>query len=85
MSRVVNLKTVESTMGLRIQQAMMMNRVTEKQLCKDTGISKDDLKKFIYNIRTPNSTQIIAMAKALGVKSEYFFRKNTIIAEGSEG
>jgi len=81
----VNLKTVESTMGLRIQQAMKMRKVDITGLSKATGIPQLDVLKFATDKRFPNSTQILAMAKALGVKSEYFFRRETIVAEGSEG
>ena len=85
MSRVVNLKTVESTMGMRIRLARLNKGWSQRQLKKASGISVREIQMIELETKMPSSFQLIALADALGVKSEYFFRRETIVSEGSEG
>ena len=81
----IELLSVKSTMGLRIRLARTEMSYSQKRLSQETGIPLEDIVAWENDERYPSSTQIMAMAKACGVKSEYYFRPTTILEARSLG
>ena len=81
----IELLSVKSTMGLRIRLARTEMSYSQKRLAQETGIPLEEIAAWENDERYPTSTQIIAMTKACGVKSEYFFRPTTILEARSLG
>ena len=75
----IELLSVKSTMGLRIRLARTEMSYSQKRLAQETGIPLEEIAAWENDERCPSSKQIIAMAKACDVKSEYFFRPTTIL------
>ncbi len=61
-------------LGERIQRARKAAGLSQEDLGQKLALSKMTLSKFECGLQTPSSTQLIALAKALQVRSEYFFR-----------
>jgi Zn-dependent peptidase ImmA (M78 family)/DNA-binding XRE family transcriptional regulator len=61
-------------LGERIQRARKAAGLSQEGLGRKLELSKMTLSKFERGLQTPSSKQLIALAKALQVRSEYFFR-----------
>ena len=61
--------------GERIQQARKASGLSLRALAEKAGISAMAISKYENNQSTPSSGVLLALAKALGVRSEYFFRQ----------
>lgn len=64
--------------GERILQARKAAGLTLAELGTQLGITHTAIQKFEQGRLTPNSTQLLALAKACGIRTEYFFRTNTV-------
>jgi len=61
--------------GERIQQARKASGLSMRDLAEKAGISAMAISKYESNKNTPSSGVLLAMSKALGVRTEYFFRQ----------
>jgi Zn-dependent peptidase ImmA (M78 family)/transcriptional regulator with XRE-family HTH domain len=79
------LPSIKTAMiGQRIYQARKAAGLTLVELGEKLGVSHTAIQKFEQGRLTPSSTQILALAQACGVRSEYFFRTHTINLEHPE-
>jgi Zn-dependent peptidase ImmA (M78 family)/DNA-binding XRE family transcriptional regulator len=63
----------------RIRRARVSRGLTLDALAQELGdISKQGLSKYEKGLAVPNSTRLLKLAKALGVKPEYFFRSDSV-------
>lgn len=60
--------------GERIQQARKASGLSLRALAEKAGVSAMAISKYERNESTPSSGVVLALAKALGLRSEYFFR-----------
>jgi len=60
--------------GERIKQARKASGLTLRALAEKVGVSAMAISKYENNQSTPSSGVLLALAKALGVRTEYFFR-----------
>jgi len=60
--------------GERIQQARKASGLSLRALAEKAGISAMAISKYENNQSTPSSGVLLELAKALGVRTEYFFR-----------
>ncbi len=60
--------------GERIQQARKASGLSLRALAAQAGITAMAISKYENNKSTPSSGVLLALAKALGVRTEYFFR-----------
>ena len=81
MNKIVELKSTKSTMGGRIRKARTGVYLTQKELARESDISVINISKFERNFKCPNSSELLSLSRALGVKAEYFFRPITIEEE----
>ena len=65
--------------GKRIAQARKSASLSLRALAQKVGVSQTTISKYEKGQSTPDSTMLIALAKALGVKVAYFFKVNTDI------
>ena len=63
--------------GKRIQLARKAAGFSLRDLAKKINLTHTAINKYEDNKLTPNSTMLMKLAKALGVKVEYFFRSET--------
>jgi Zn-dependent peptidase ImmA (M78 family)/transcriptional regulator with XRE-family HTH domain len=70
--------------GQRIYQARKAAGLTLVELGTTLGVTHTTIQKFEQGRLTPSSSQILALAQACGVRSEYFFRTNTVNLENPE-
>ncbi|NTV24724.1 MAG: ImmA/IrrE family metallo-endopeptidase [Chlorobiaceae bacterium] len=68
----------------RIYQARKAAGLTLVELGAKLGVSHTAIQKFEQGRLTPSSSQILALAQACGVRSEYFFRTHTVTLEHPE-
>ena len=61
--------------GERIQQARKASGLSMRDLAEKAGISAMAISKYESNKNTPSSGVLLALSKALGVRTEYFFRQ----------
>lgn len=61
--------------GERIQQARKVSGLSQRALAEKAGISAMAISKYENNQSTPSSGVLLALGKALGVRTEYFFRR----------
>lgn len=66
------------SIGTRIQRARQAAGLTLRGLSEAIKVSHTLIAKFESGLLTPNSTHLIAMAKSMGVKVEYFLRPATL-------
>ncbi len=64
--------------GERIQQARKASGLTLRALAEKVGVSAMAISKYENNQSTPSSGVLLALAKALGVRTEYFFRRVSV-------
>ena len=67
--------------GERIQQARKASGFSMRDLAEKAGISAMAISKYENNKSTPSSGVLLALAKALGVRTEYFFRQVSVKLE----
>jgi Zn-dependent peptidase ImmA (M78 family)/DNA-binding XRE family transcriptional regulator len=70
--------------GARIQRARKAAGLAYRPLAGQLGLSHTTLSKFEKGELTPDSAQLLRLAQALGVRTEYFFRPDTVSLEGVE-
>ena len=69
----------KSKINERIRRARISRGLSLDDVAKKMGdITKQALSKFESGKMTPNSARILKLARALEVKPEYFFRKETV-------
>lgn len=71
-------------LGKRIQLARKAAGFSLEYLGQQIGLSKMTLSKFERGVQTPSSKQLLALAKALQVRTEYFFRTQHLNIESVE-
>ena len=70
--------------GQRIAQARKSASLSLRALGELVGVSQTTISKYEKGLSTPNSTILMKLAKALGVKSSFFFRTNSYQLENVE-
>lgn len=68
----------------RLKRAREAVGLSLRALAEQVGISHAMIKKYEDGLSTPDSSQLIKLAKALNVRSEYFFRPFDIQLAGIE-
>lgn len=66
------------SIGARIKSARINAGLSQEELGNKLGVTKMAISKYENGTVTPNSGVLIALAKALEVRIEYFFRTNEI-------
>lgn len=61
--------------GERIQQARKAAGLSQRALAEQAGVSAMAISKYENNQSVPSSPILLALARALGVRTEYFFRQ----------
>lgn len=64
--------------GERIQQARLASGLSLRALAERAGVTAMAISKYENNQSTPSSKVLLAMAQALSVRTEYFFRRKEI-------
>lgn len=64
--------------GERIKRARDANGLNQRKLAEMAGISAMAISKYERNESTPSSGVLLALAKSLGVRVEYFFRQANV-------
>ncbi|GBE09284.1 hypothetical protein BMS3Abin11_02415 [bacterium BMS3Abin11] len=64
--------------GERIQLARKASGLSMRNLAERAGISAMAISKYEANKNTPSSGVMLSLSKALGVRTEYFFRQSEI-------
>lgn len=70
--------------GERLNRARSASGFSMAALGKAVGVSANMIKKYEHNDSLPSSLTLIKLSKALGVRSEYFFRPIQIELKGVE-
>ena len=70
--------------GERLQRARKAAGVSLRALAQQSELSHATIDKFEREQLKPSSGQLIKLAKILGVRTEYFFRPQTLAIEGIE-
>ena len=70
--------------GERIKRARAAAGLSMQALGKQVGVSANMIKKYEHNISMPGSAMFIKLGKALGVRTEYFFRPINVNLSGVE-
>jgi len=70
--------------GKRIAQARKSASLSLRALGDLVGVSQTTISKYEKGLSTPDSTILMKLAKALGVKSSFFFRTNSYQLENIE-
>ena len=68
--------------GKRIKRARAAAGLSMQALGKHVGVSANMIKKYEHNVSMPGSAVLIKLGKALGVRSEYFFRPVNVTLSG---
>lgn len=66
------------SIGERIKGARIMAQLSQRDLANAAGVSAMAISKYERDMDIPSSSVLIRLAKALGIKIEYFFRPTTI-------
>ena len=61
-------------LAARLQQARKAKGLVLRDLAAEVGVSATMLSKYERGVATPSSDVLLALASALGVRTEYFFR-----------
>lgn len=64
--------------GARLKQARKASGLSMRELAAEAGISAMAISKYENDKSTPSSGVLLALAKALGVRVEYFFRPMSV-------
>jgi Zn-dependent peptidase ImmA (M78 family)/transcriptional regulator with XRE-family HTH domain len=70
--------------GERLQRARKGAGLALRALAKQADLSHTTISKFENEQQKPSSAQLIKLAKILGVRTEYFFRPQTLKIDGIE-
>jgi transcriptional regulator with XRE-family HTH domain len=57
----------------RIRQARLAAGLTLGALGEQVGVSHTAIQKYEKGLLTPSSTQLLKLARACGIRTEYFF------------
>jgi transcriptional regulator with XRE-family HTH domain len=68
--------------SIRLHRARKAAGLSRRALAELVGISSYEIKKYEYDISIPSSDILIRLARALDVRTEYFFRQETISLDG---
>ncbi len=68
----------------RLVRARKAAGLSMSSLAKQVGVSANAIKKYEHGVNMPSSTNLLALAKVLGVRTEYFFRPKKVELEGVE-
>src|SRR5690348_16673711 len=66
------------SIGERIKSARIMAGQSQRDLADLAGVSPMAISKYERDMDIPSSSVLLRLAKALGVKFEYFFRAITV-------
>ncbi|WP_022953376.1 helix-turn-helix domain-containing protein [Leucothrix mucor] len=70
--------------GERLKRARAASGLSMQGLGKAVGVSANMIKKYEHDLSMPSSGILIKISKALGVRSEYFFRPVQVVLSGVE-
>lgn len=70
--------------GERLQRARKGAGLALRALAEQADLSHTTISKFEKELQKPSSAQLIKLAKILGVRTEYFFRPESLKIEGIE-
>lgn len=70
--------------GHRLERARKAAGLSMRDLAGAVGVSANMIKKYEHDDSMPSSGVLVKMAKALGVRSEYFFRPTIVKLAGVE-
>ncbi len=62
----------------RIRQARLAAGLTLADLGEKVGVSCTTIQKYEKGLMTPSSSQLLKLARACGIRTEYFFRTHTV-------
>jgi len=62
----------------RIRQARLAAGLTLGALGEQVGVSHTAIQKYEKGLLTPSSTQLLKLARACGIRTEYFFRTHAV-------
>ena len=62
----------------RISQARLAAGLTLGALGEKVGVSHTAIQKYEKGLLTPSSSQLLKLARACGIRTEYFFRTHTV-------
>lgn len=62
--------------GERLLRSRNAAGLSMQALANQVGLSANMIKKYEHNLSMPSSGNLLKLSKALGVRSEYFFRSN---------
>lgn len=62
----------------RIRQARLAAGLTLVALGEKVGVSHTAIQKYEKGLLTPSSSQLLKLARACGIRTEYFFRTHTV-------
>lgn len=71
-------------LGPRIHQARLAAGLTLKALGGQAGVSHATIQKYEKGLLTPSSAMLLKLARACGVRTEYFFRTHAVTLEQAE-
>lgn len=70
--------------GQRLLRARKAAGLSMKALGDQVGLSANAIKKYEHGVNIPGSANLLKLSKALGVRTEYFFRPVNITLQGIE-
>jgi Zn-dependent peptidase ImmA (M78 family)/DNA-binding XRE family transcriptional regulator len=70
--------------GERLKRARDAANLSLRALAEKVGVSQTTISKYEKEQATPDSTMLLKLARAVGVKSEYFFRTDEFVLENKE-
>lgn len=70
--------------GERLLRARKAAGLSMNALGGQVGLSANAIKKYEHGVNMPSSANLLKLAKALGVRTEYFFRPVNITLQGIE-
>lgn len=65
------MDNIKKVIGQRINAALAMRDIKQKILAKEIGVQDNAISYFVKGARTPNTEQIIKIAKYLNVSADY--------------
>lgn len=68
----------------RLERARKAAGLSMSALANEVGLSANAIKKYEHGTTMPSSSNLLKLAKALAVRSEYFFRPTKVKLEGIE-
>ena len=72
--------TPAQSIGIRLQRARKAAGLSLRAMAEAVGVSHTLIDKYESGVLTPNSQQLIGLAKPCGVKVEYFLRPSVLSA-----